>query len=254
MTYPRRKLIAGNWKLNLNSEESRILSKALIDAAGEVEHEVVVFPTFLCAASVARNVAGSKVGVGVQDIYPAEWGAFTGEISPVACHAEGLIWALAGHSERRALIGETDKLIARKASYALQHGMKIIYCIGETFEERESGRTFEVLEHQVIDGALVASPSLADDFSIAYEPVWAIGTGRTATPEIAQEAHAFIRKLLVDGAGSEAATKTRILYGGSVKASNIDGLMAMADLDGVLVGGASLKAEEFVRVIRFKES
>jgi triosephosphate isomerase (TIM) len=253
MNDKRKPLIAGNWKLNLSSEKGIELAKKLLSGLPSEGPEVAVFPTFLAAPAVAALLKGSRIGVGVQDIYFQQWGAFTGEISPAAALAEGIEWCLVGHSERRMLLGENDAIVARKSAFALSSGMKVVLCIGETLVERENMQTFAVLERQIKDGVLAAAPELHKDLVIAYEPVWAIGTGKTATPEIAQEAHYFIRSLLCGSCGSEKGNAIRILYGGSVTASNIKGLMEQPDIDGALVGGASLKADDFSRIIRFKE-
>ncbi len=215
--------------------------------------EVVVFPTALAAAAVAAELSDSTISVGVQNIYERDKGAFTGEVSAALAKAEGIAWALVGHSERRTIFGETDAMLARKMMTALENGLKVIFCVGETLQEREAGITNEVLARQLVEGYLAAAPGGHPDTVIAYEPVWAIGTGRTATPEIAQEAHAFIRRLLCERVSDEVANSTRVLYGGSVTASNIKGLMAKPDINGALVGGASLKADEFLRIIRYKE-
>lgn len=253
MQQNRRPIFAGNWKLNLDSKGGCVLVSALLGGLPEDGPTVVVFPTYLAAPSVVAMIKGARIEVGVQDIFYEKWGAFTGEISPAAALAEGINWTLVGHSERRTIIGEGDALLAKKARAALAAGMKVIFCIGETLAEREGGHTFTVLERQIREGLLVADPTLGPNTTVAYEPVWAIGTGRTATPEIAQEAHQFVRSLLAKLAGSEAAEACRILYGGSVNAANVRGLMSQPDIDGALVGGASLKAEEFIRIVRYKE-
>ena len=248
----RKPLIAGNWKLNLTSIQGSALVLSLIEGLPADCPEVVLFPTFLTALPVAEAAKGSVVKVGVQDIGALGWGAFTGAVCPQAVIAEGLEWAIIGHSERRKYFGETDESVAEKLRIVLESGMNAIVCIGETLSEREAGETFEVLRRQLELGIMSVAGNLVPELNIAYEPVWAIGTGRTATPETAQEAHSFIRGLLRDFDDTGAA-KTRLLYGGSVKPENVRGLMAMRDIDGALVGGASLNAESFLKIIRYKE-
>ena len=253
MTFTRRPIIAGNWKLNLTSTEGKKIALEIASGVDSNCPEVVLFPTFLAATSVSELLADSVVEVGVQDIYWESWGAFTGEISPLAVISEGLKWTLVGHSERRKYFSESDSLLAHKAQAALKSGLKVIFCIGETLEAREAGNTFEVLTRQLLDGVLCAAPELHKNLVIAYEPIWAIGTGKTASPEIAQEAHGFIRELLSKHAGKTASEEVRILYGGSVKSKNIASLMSKPDIDGGLVGGASLNTAEFLKIIRYKE-
>ncbi|GAB4159988.1 MAG: triose-phosphate isomerase [Planctomycetota bacterium] len=235
------------------SSDGFVLAQQLLQGLPATPCDVVVFPTFLAASAVAGVLRDSPIAVGVQDISPFGWGAFTGEIGPAAVLAEGIRWCLVGHSERRTLIGETDELLASKAKFALDAGLNVIFCIGETLGEREGGLTYSVLERQLSQGLLKASPDLSPSLVVAYEPVWAIGTGRTATPEIAQQTHEFIRSYLASEVSREAAERTRILYGGSVKSSNIKALMACPDIDGALVGGASLNSEEFLKILSFKE-
>lgn len=253
MPESRRKLIAGNWKLNLDSKQGEAVANEIAKAVTPDGAEVVLFPTYLTAAHIAKSVFGKNVAVGVQDVFFGNWGAYTGAISPAAALAEGLQWTIVGHSERRTIFGEDDALIAKKAKAALDAGMKVIFCVGESHEARIAGKTEAVLNTQFFDGVLKATDSFPPSFCIAYEPVWAIGTGMTATPEMAQQAHLFLRSLISHAAGKEAAERTRILYGGSVNAKNATGLLTMPDIDGALVGGASLKADEFTRIIRFKE-
>ncbi|MDZ7814877.1 MAG: triose-phosphate isomerase [Planctomycetota bacterium] len=253
-TSDRKPLIAGNWKLNLSSKKACELARAIADGSAESQCDIALFPTYLAATAVAEELKGSHVRVGVQDVYDAEWGAYTGEISPAACLAEGIGWAIVGHSERRHIIGEQEELLVKKARAALEAGMTVIYCVGETETEREQGRTFEVLSCQVRDGVLKAAPDIPADIIVAYEPVWAIGTGKTATPEIAQQAHEHIRGLVSKHVSQQKAELLRILYGGSAKPANIAGLMEKKDIDGGLVGGASLDAESFLEIIRYSRS
>jgi len=208
--------------------------------------EVVIFPSAPLLSSVSTALRDSSIAVGGQDIHPEASGAFTGDVSALQLIDAGCRWSLCGHSERRRDHGETDELISAKAAAAVSNGLSALICIGESEEERESGRAFEVLEKQ-LGGALASRP---EPFALAYEPVWAIGTGKTATPEIAQETHAFLREALADIVGQAAATSKRILYGGSVNPENAASLMEKSDIDGFLVGGASLDASQFSAIIR----
>ena len=247
----RKIFIAGNWKMNKTLAETHVLAESLKTAlapyAGEVE--VAVCPPFTCIAAAVSVLEGSNVKVGAQNVHWAEEGAFTGEVSAIQLRELGVEYVIVGHSERRQYFGETDETVNKRAKAALKHCMKPIICIGETLAEREGGVTEKVLDTQ-IRGALVGIT--AEEFAkitIAYEPVWAIGTGKTATPEMAQETHAFIRKVLVELFG-DAANKTVIQYGGSMKAENAKELVAKEDIDGGLIGGAALKADSFVALIK----
>jgi triosephosphate isomerase len=245
----RKTYVIGNWKMN----GSRAANKALLDGlkagvpAKKGGVEIAVCPPFVYIESVAAAVAGSPIGVGSQDVSEYEKGAYTGEV-PVSMQKEvGATYAIIGHSERRSLFGETDDWVAKKTVAALTGGLVPVVCVGELESEREGGLTEKVLAKQ-LDAVLAAIPSpTPGSIVIAYEPVWAIGTGKTATPEMAQETHAFIRNHLKKG-GEAFAAQTAILYGGSVKANNAEGLFAMADIDGGLVGGASLIVDEFVGI------
>lgn len=244
----RRPLVAGNWKMNGSLESVNALMagiKATIQRAGGTE--VAVCPPFVYLAAVADAVAGTEIRVGSQDVSERDPGAFTGEIAAPMLRDFACTYAIVGHSERRSLYGETDALVAQKFVRAHQEGLRPILCVGESLEEREAGETENVVARQ-LDAVLdLAGPAALGDGVIAYEPVWAIGTGRTATPEQAQEVHAFLRGR-VAGRDQGVADGIRILYGGSVKASNAASLMAMADIDGGLIGGASLQAEEFLAI------
>jgi triosephosphate isomerase (TIM) len=248
MTTPRRPLIAGNWKMNLGGPDGVALAQAVAaEAPASPGVDVVVAPPATVLAAVVAAVGG-KIGVAAQNMHPADNGAFTGELSASMIKAAGSAWVILGHSERRQYFGETDESVKAKTVAALRAGLKPIVCIGETLEEREAGRTLEVVTRQldaVID-VLAAEPGVA---AIAYEPVWAIGTGRVATTEQAQEVHASIRARLT--AKSPAlAQVTRVLYGGSVKPDNAAALLACPDIDGALVGGASLTAASFLGIVR----
>jgi len=246
-------MIAGNWKLHKTRSEARQLAEELIaELAGLNAVEVVVAPPFTALDSVAATLAGSPIVLAAQNCYPAVTGAFTGEVSPLLLKDAGCAYVIVGHSERRQLLGESDEFINRKVQALGEAGLGVILCLGETLEEREAEQMFDVLRRQVRLGLKGVSVATMSRVVIAYEPVWAIGTGRTATDDQAQEAHAFIRALLRELFGPAVAEATRILYGGSVKPGNVDGLMAQPDVDGALVGGASLKADEFARIARFR--
>ena len=242
----RRPLVGGNWKMHLLAADADAYCARVRDAAPSFAAEAVLFPPATLLERVAGGLAGSAFACGGQDLHPEEKGAHTGDISGAQLADAGCEWVLCGHSERRQDHGESDELIGRKATAAGRHGLKPLICIGETAEERKSGATFEVLDRQ-LEAALSGRP---EPFALAYEPIWAIGTGETATPEIAQEAHAHIRETLADLIGAEAASSKRILYGGSVNPENAADLFAQPDLDGFLVGGASLDPERFLAIIR----
>lgn len=246
-------MIAGNWKLHKTRAEARTLIEELKgQLSGLAGVEVVVAPPFTALETTAAALAGSNMLLAAQNCYPEATGAFTGEVSPLLLKDTGCRYVIVGHSERRQLFGESDDFINRKVHALIDAGLGVILCIGETLEERESDRMFDVLRRQIRHGLKGVTPEEMPDVVIAYEPVWAIGTGKTASNEQAQEAHAFVRALLREQVGQEAAEATRILYGGSVKPGNVDGLMAQPDVDGALVGGASLKTEEFARIARFQ--
>jgi triosephosphate isomerase len=245
----RRKLIAGNWKMYKTSAEAAALASSL-KAAGDLAAELVVVPPYTLLHVVREALAGSKIGMGAQDMHWEKEGAFTGAISPVMLKDAGCTHVVLGHSERRQLFGETDDGVGRKTRAAVSHGLVPIVCVGETLAERDSSRTLEVVERQTERGLRDLTPDEAARIVIAYEPVWAIGTGRNATPEQAQEVHAFIRRHVAKSHGDAVAAAVRILYGGSVKPDNAAGLLGQADVDGALVGGASLKAETFLPIAR----
>ena len=250
----RRPMIAGNWKMNLNVKESLDYARTLLkETAGVEETDVLVAPPFTALSAVGETLAGSRIFLGAQNMHWESGGAFTGEISPSMLLDAGCSHVILGHSERRSLFGETNEMIDRKFGAALQAGLIPILCIGETLEEREGGRTFAVIEKQLEESmkGLIKTGSIPDSVILAYEPVWAIGTGKTATPEQAQEVHGFIRKWLGRTFDPSLAAKIRILYGGSVKPDNISELMAKEDIDGALVGGASLKAQSFVPIVKY---
>ncbi len=244
MSAPPRPLVAANWKMHLLPAEATEVCRRLARELDPAAPEVAIFPSFPLLAAVAAELAGSAIAWGGQDLHPEAKGAHTGDVAGAQLAACGCRWVLCGHSERRRDHGETDAQVAAKARAARRDGLVPLVCVGETREERLAGRTYEVLARQ-LGAALVG----LDRFAVAYEPVWAIGSGETATPETAQEAHAFLRFRLAEVEG-EAARARRILYGGSVTPENAAGLFAGADVDGFLVGGASLDPERFLAIIR----
>jgi triosephosphate isomerase len=249
----RKPFVAGNWKMNTNSQSSVDLAKAVASGCSEVAGgsvSVAVIPPFVYLQSVAKAVSSHHIAVGAQDIYFEEKGAFTGEISPAMLKDVGCTYVLCGHSERRHVIGETDELVNKKMVAAISGGLLPILCVGELLEQRDAGQTEAVVAEQVKAGLAGLNVEKLSAVTIAYEPVWAIGTGRTATPQQAQDVHAFIRGLLAEMYGKKAAQEMRVLYGGSVNAANAKELMGQEDVDGSLVGGASLKADDFVAIIK----
>jgi triosephosphate isomerase len=245
-------IIAGNWKMNTGIEDAKALLQDLKALVSDVTNvEVIVCPPFISLAAVAEIVKGNNIGLGAQNVYWEKSGAFTGEISAPMLKSTGCTYVIIGHSERRTYFYETDETVNKRIFAALNEGLKPIVCVGETLEERESGETFDVIKRQITDGLANLSTEHMKTVVIAYEPVWAIGTGKTATPEQAQEVHAFIRNLLAEMFGDTTAEETRIQYGGSVKPNNITALMSQADIDGALVGGASLKADSFAQIVKF---
>ena len=232
----RSRIVAANWKMNLLRTEA--IEHVRMLQGEEQPAQVVIFPSFPLIPAVVAELQGSSIAVGGQDLHPEEKGAFTGDVSGAQLADAGCTWVLCGHSERRQGHGEGDDLVARKVAAALRHGLIPMVCVGETRDERKAGDTFKVLERQV----RAALETLQGDFALAYEPVWAIGTGETATPEMAQEAHKFIRGLL--------SRDVPILYGGSATPDNAAGLIAQPDVDGFLVGGASLDPGKFLSIIR----
>lgn len=250
----RTPLIAGNWKMHKTNQEAVSLVGELSEKLGGIEgREVAVCPPYTAlaeAAGVLRE-AGSGIKLGAQNVYPEEEGAFTGEISPSMLEAIGLDYVIVGHSERREVMGEDDGFIARKMRAVLDTGMNPILCVGETLEERDAGNAKGKVEGQIEKDLSPLRDGEIKRVVIAYEPIWAIGTGKTATPQDAQEMNGFIRKKLSELYGEEEAQEVRILYGGSVKPGNIGELMSMQDVDGALVGGASLEAESFSAIASF---
>lgn len=250
----RKPIIAGNWKMNKTIAEARSLAievkNRTLNFTDRVE--VVVCPTFTALSAVAEVLRESEVGLGAQNLYWEEKGAYTGEISAGMLVDAGCRYVIVGHSERRKYFAETDDEVSLKARVALAAGLTPFICVGETLEQREAGAMKDVLRGQVLGSLRDITEEAILHTVLAYEPVWAIGTGKTASPDQAQEVHGFIRNLLIDLYGLEVALRVRIQYGGSVKPGNIKDLMAQPDIDGVLVGGASLEAESFAGIVGYK--
>ncbi|MBY0513550.1 MAG: triose-phosphate isomerase [Gemmataceae bacterium] len=248
---PRRKLVAGNWKMNTTLAEAKALAADVVTGVGaESRVDVVVCPPFVWLAAVAEVLRGSPVALGAQDVHHEKKGAFTGEVSPAMLKEAGCKYAIVGHSERRHGLGETDHAVNFKVHAALEDGLHVILCMGETLAERERGLKERVFERQIHAGCAGLTGDQLGRLVVAYEPVWAIGTGKVATPDQAQEAHKFVRAKLAVLFGEKTAGDIPILYGGSVTAENAAGLMAQPDVDGGLVGGASLKADSFLAVVK----
>jgi triosephosphate isomerase len=246
----RTPLIAGNWKMFKTVREAVAFVTDLKGrVAGVTGVEVLVAPTFPALQAVTAALEGSHIHVAAQNVHWEREGAFTGEVSAAMIRDAGAQWVIIGHSERRTLFGETDDTVNKKVRAAIAATLTPIVCIGETLQEREANRTFEVLDRQIKAGLDGVTGSELASLVIAYEPVWAIGTGRTATPAQAQQAHEHIRARLTQWFGQDAASRCRVLYGGSVKPDNIATLMAQPDVDGALVGGASLDAEGFTKIV-----
>jgi triosephosphate isomerase len=247
----RKKFIAGNWKMFTTAASAEQLAAAVVKGLGtEARVTAAVCPPFPYLARVAEVLRGSPVALGAQNLYPEKEGAFTGEVSPTMLRDVGCRWVIVGHSERRHKLGEDDAFVNRKVKAGLAAGLQVILCVGETLEEREANRTEAVLDRQVTGGLAGVTAGELGRMVLAYEPVWAIGTGRNATPEQAQEAHVFIRGRVGELCGAEAAKGLVIQYGGSVKPDNAASLLGQPDVDGALVGGASLKADDFLAIVR----
>ncbi len=248
----RKPIIAGNWKMNKTVGEAQELVRALKGKVANVtDVEIVVAPVFTALSAVARAMKGSSIKLAAQDMYWEAEGAFTGEVSPLMLKDVGCEYVIIGHSERRTYFSETNGTVNKKVKAAHAHSLMPIVCVGERLEERESGITKDVVKDHVVNGLADITEDQILNTVIAYEPVWAIGTGKTATPEQAQEVHGFIRGLLAEIYSSDVAEAVRIQYGGSVKPNNIVQLMAQPDIDGGLIGGASLDADSFAQIVRF---
>ncbi len=250
----RKPVIGGNWKMYKTTGESVDTALALKSLVANANHcEVVIAPVFTALKTVADRLEGSNIGVAAQDCSTEpEEGAHTGEVAAFMLRDVGVSYVIVGHSERRQFYFETDTMVRRKVQAAITSGLTAIMCMGESLEQRDQGIAERVVSGQLSGGLSGLTASDLDRIIVAYEPVWAIGTGRTATPEQAQEMHAFIRRVFAERYSESAAQALRILYGGSVKPDNISGLMAQPDIDGALVGGASLVAESFARIVNYK--
>jgi triosephosphate isomerase len=240
--------MAANWKMNKVSSETReFIARFFPEVKSVSDVDIVLAPPFTSLPHAAEMIRQTNIMLAAQDVFYEEKGAYTGEISPLMLTDVGCKFVIIGHSERRQYFRETDEIVNRKIKAAQKRGLSVIFCLGESLEEREAGRTFDIIEREMnqgLDGTNI------ENIVVAYEPIWAIGTGKTATPEQAQEVHAFIREKLRIKSGNKSGD-IRIIYGGSVTPENVDSLMACADLDGALVGGASLKVESFVRIVKF---
>lgn len=249
----RRPLIAGNWKMYKTCDEAISFAAELRERLeGIADRDILLIPPFVSLKPVSEIIRGTNLLLGAQNLFFEDEGTYTGEISPPMIKSVGCSFVLIGHSERRQYFGETDASVNKKVMAALKGGLLPLVCIGESLEEREAGKTLNVVETQMREGLKGLPPDEMQKITIAYEPVWAIGTGKTATPEQAQEVHSSIRSHIEKIYNKNIASGTRILYGGSVKPENIDDLMAREDIDGALVGGASLKTDAFERIVKFK--
>lgn len=245
----RKKIVAGNWKMNLLAKEARDLHSSVVDGIGsEIEAEMIVFPPSLFLCELAKNKSGLLIGA--QNFYPAESGAYTGEVSVTQIKDCGASHVLIGHSERREILKESDTFIKTKVDVALKHEMKIVFCCGESLEIRESGNEMKFVRQQLMDGLFHLSTDELRNCAIAYEPIWAIGTGKTASVDQAEEMHRSIRSWIRDHYSEEVAESISILYGGSCNPSNAKELFACPNVDGGLIGGASLQAESFLQIAK----
>ena len=246
----RQKIVAGNWKMHKNAEETEDLLNELIDKLpDDIEAQIIVAPTFVNLASAVDHLEFTNIGVAAQNMHQNESGAFTGEISAEMLKSIGVNIVILGHSERRAYFHETDTLLAQKVSTGLKHDMTIIFCFGEELKDRQNKQHFNIVENQLRDGLFHLKNKDWEQIILAYEPVWAIGTGETASPEQAQEMHEFIRETIRKRFGSDVAEDVSILYGGSVKPDNAKEIFSKPDVDGGLIGGAALKASDFAAIV-----
>ena len=246
----RKKIVAGNWKMHKNAEQTEdLLNDLIAKVPTDSTAQVIVAPTFVNLASAVDHLEFTNIDVAAQKVHQAESGALPGEISADMLKSVGVNTVILGHSERRAIFHETDALIASKVDAALEHDMTVIFCFGEELKDRQSNTHFNVVENQLKDGLFHISANDWENVVLAYEPVWAIGTGETASPEQAQEMHEFIRETVRKSFGSDVAENVSILYGGSVKPENAKEIFSKPDVDGGLIGGAALKADDFVAII-----
>ena len=246
----RKKIVAGNWKMHKNAAQTQeLLNELTAKIPAETTAQVIVAPTFVNLASAVNQLKATAIGVSAQNMHQAESGAYTGEISADMLTSVGVKTVILGHSERRAIFHETDALIASKVNTALQHDMTVIFCFGEELKDRQSQNHFNIVENQLKDGLFHLQAKDWEKIVLAYEPVWAIGTGETASPEQAQEMHEFIRETVRKAFGSDVAEDVSILYGGSVKPENAKEIFSKPDVDGGLIGGAALKADDFLAIV-----
>ena len=246
----RKKIVAGNWKMNKNAEQTEdLLNELIAQIPTESNAQVIVAPTFVNLASAVDHLEFTSISVAAQNMHQAESGAYTGEISADMLKSVGVDTVILGHSERRAIFHETDALIANKVDTALKHDMKVIFCFGEELKDRQSANHFNIVENQLRDGLFHIKATDWENIILAYEPVWAIGTGETASPEQAQDMHEFIRETVRKTFGSDVAEDVSILYGGSVKPDNAKEIFSKPDVDGGLIGGAALNAKDFVAIV-----
>jgi len=249
----RTPLLAGNWKMHGTADEARTLAASLKSRLADVDdRDVLIAPPFTALAAVAESIEGTRLLLAAQNLHWEDRGAYTGEVSAPMLVAVGCTHVIVGHSERRQYFGDTDEWVCRKMKAALRHDLIPILCVGETLQEREANRTIEIVEEQIRAALEGLDTEGIGRVVVAYEPRWAIGTGKVATPQQAQEAHAAIRRRIAQLSREDVAQRTRILYGGSVKPDNVDALMSQPDLDGTLVGGASLDVDDFSRIVRFQ--
>ena len=247
----RQKIVAGNWKMNKNAEETEDFLNELIDQLpNDIEAQIIVAPTFVNLASAVDHLEFTNIGVAAQNMHQNESGAFTGEISADMLKSIGINIVILGHSERRSYFHETDTILAQKVTTALKHDMTVIFCFGEELKDRQNKQHFNVVENQLRDGLFHLENKDWEQIVLAYEPVWAIGTGETASPEQAQEMHKFIRETIRHTYGSAIAEDVSILYGGSVKPDNAKEIFSNPDVDGGLIGGAALKTEDFAAIVK----
>ena len=246
----RKKIVAGNWKMHKNAEQTEdLLNELIAKIPTETNAQVIVAPTFVNLASAASHLEFTAIAVAAQNMHQAEGGAFTGEISADMLKSVGVQTVILGHSERRAIFHETDAIIADKVNTALAHDMTVLFCFGEELKDRHSKNHFNVVENQLKDGLFHIEAKNWQNIVLAYEPVWAIGTGETASPDQAQEMHEFIRETVLKTFGKEIAENVSILYGGSVKPENAKEIFSKPDVDGGLIGGAALQADDFVTIV-----
>ena len=246
----RQKIVAGNWKMHKNAEQTEdLLNDLIAKLPNDKDVEIIVAPTFVNLSSAVGHLEFTNIQVAAQNMHQAESGAFTGEISADMLKSIGVNTVILGHSERRAIFNETDAIISFKVDAALKHGLRVIFCFGEELKDRQDKQHFNVVENQLRDGLFQIDKSAWENIVLAYEPVWAIGTGETASPEQAQEMHEFIRETVRKTFGSDIAEDVTILYGGSVKPDNAQEIFGKPDVDGGLIGGAALKADDFAAIV-----